>query len=250
MESEIEASREYYALTVTATDDGHVLWSPYTSFAGYSEGRPRRELRKACLVKPEVMAGLWTQLREPFMVVNDYWGLFAFLVLGGNALVDRAMAEARLADIVAEKETVQQSMLGYQTVSSFPAVALNHAPTPKTRMRILKRDGWRCAVCGRNPSENVDIQLHVHHVRPWGKGGATSDKNLVTLCHTCHTGLDPHEELALYRFTGGGLDELDNRLEEHLVGVRRYRELTRPVLEREREKFVQRERDKGSEGGS
>lgn len=32
----------------------------------------------------------------------------------------------------------------------------------------------------------------------WKNGGLTEDDNLITLCHTCHKGLDPHEDFDLF----------------------------------------------------
>jgi hypothetical protein len=34
----------------------------------------------------------------------------------------------------------------------------------------------------------------------------TADHNLITLCHTCHSGLDPHEDLALFDYLGLGFE--------------------------------------------
>ncbi|QPI71951.1 HNH endonuclease [Sphingobium sp. Cam5-1] len=31
-----------------------------------------------------------------------------------------------------------------------------------------------------------------HHIRPSATGGATEMPNLMTLCQSCHAGLDPH----------------------------------------------------------
>jgi hypothetical protein len=36
-------------------------------------------------------------------------------------------------------------------------------------------------------------------------GGLTEIDNLITLCHTCHIGLDPHFELGLYGLMSDGL---------------------------------------------
>ena len=58
-------------------------------------------------------------------------------------------------------------------------------------MRVLKREGYRCVVCGRRPGDYTDLELHAHHVIPWRMHGPTSEDNLVTLCGTCHKGLDP-----------------------------------------------------------
>lgn len=50
----------------------------------------------------------------------------------------------------------------------------------KTREKILRRDDFRCVVCGRGKREGVE--LHVDHVRPKDKGGRATIENGQTLC--------------------------------------------------------------------
>lgn len=52
--------------------------------------------------------------------------------------------------------------------------------TKKLRYKILRRDGFRCVVCGK-----VE-RLEIDHVLPVAKGGLTEEKNLRTLCHWCN----------------------------------------------------------------
>lgn len=58
--------------------------------------------------------------------------------------------------------------------------------TPKLRYSILKRDGFRCQICGRGEKDGV--KLHVDHIIPVSKGGKTVPKNLRTLCEDCNLG--------------------------------------------------------------
>jgi 5-methylcytosine-specific restriction endonuclease McrA len=48
------------------------------------------------------------------------------------------------------------------------------------RDQVLKRDGWRCQLCGK-PSN-----LHVHHINSRGRLGDDTMRNLITLCANCH----------------------------------------------------------------
>ncbi len=50
----------------------------------------------------------------------------------------------------------------------------------KTRKKILKRDDFRCVVCGRGKREGVE--LHVDHVKPKDRGGKATVDNGQTLC--------------------------------------------------------------------
>lgn len=56
------------------------------------------------------------------------------------------------------------------------------------RYFILKRDSFRCVVCGRSPATQHGVVLHVDHIAPWAKGGATVAANLRTLCSECNLG--------------------------------------------------------------
>lgn len=54
------------------------------------------------------------------------------------------------------------------------------------RYDVLKRDGFRCQICGRTAQDGV--KLHVDHIVPVSKGGKTEMSNLRTLCSDCNVG--------------------------------------------------------------
>ena len=58
--------------------------------------------------------------------------------------------------------------------------------TPSLRYDVMRRDGFRCVLCGR--TVNDGIKLHVDHIMPIAKGGKTVKSNLRTLCHECNLG--------------------------------------------------------------
>ena len=72
----------------------------------------------------------------------------------------------------------------------------NEMPTHKTkrdinlRMRflVMKRDNFKCCMCGRSPATTVGLELHIDHIVPWSKGGETVIDNLHTLCSDCNLG--------------------------------------------------------------
>lgn len=66
------------------------------------------------------------------------------------------------------------------------AVYQRQLMTPKLRYKILKRDKFRCTICGR--SQNDGAKLHVDHIKPVSKGGKTEENNLRTLCDICNLG--------------------------------------------------------------
>jgi 5-methylcytosine-specific restriction endonuclease McrA len=50
-----------------------------------------------------------------------------------------------------------------------------------TRKNILRRDGFKCAYCGRS-----DLPLTIDHIVPRARGGSDSWENLVCACTACN----------------------------------------------------------------
>jgi len=62
-----------------------------------------------------------------------------------------------------------------------PRLRLDTALYEQLRVQVLSRDGWRCQSCG------LMSNLEVHHKRFRSQAGNDSERNLVTLCGTCHS---------------------------------------------------------------
>ena len=58
--------------------------------------------------------------------------------------------------------------------------------TDSLRYDVMKRDGFRCVLCGRTAKDGV--VLHVDHILPVARGGKTEINNLRTLCEFCNLG--------------------------------------------------------------
>jgi len=52
--------------------------------------------------------------------------------------------------------------------------------TQEQKLEILKRDGYRCVVCGRGEKDGVELQ--VDHIKPKYLGGRSTIENGQTLC--------------------------------------------------------------------
>lgn len=63
---------------------------------------------------------------------------------------------------------------------------MRRIPLP-VRWRVLRRDRYRCRLCGRSPA-TAPIELQIDHVRPMSKGGTNEPSNLRTLCADCNSG--------------------------------------------------------------
>ena len=55
-----------------------------------------------------------------------------------------------------------------------------------TKAYVLARDDHTCQCC---KGKHKDSKLEVHHIVFRSNGGSDDEKNLITLCHTCHTAL-------------------------------------------------------------
>ena len=48
------------------------------------------------------------------------------------------------------------------------------------RQQLLRRDNWRCQICGSMHN------LEIHHKRFRSQAGEDEEQNLITLCNSCH----------------------------------------------------------------
>lgn len=68
--------------------------------------------------------------------------------------------------------------------------------TESVRYNVMRRDGFRCVLCGRSAKDGVT--LHVDHIIPVSKGGKSTMDNLRTLCEECNRGKrDKYNETGL-----------------------------------------------------
>ncbi len=57
---------------------------------------------------------------------------------------------------------------------------LDPEPYEQVRNQVLRRDRWRCQLCGTMSN------LEVHHQEFRSRSGDDSEQNLITLCTACH----------------------------------------------------------------
>ena len=57
---------------------------------------------------------------------------------------------------------------------------------PSIRFQVLKRDGYRCQMCGVTAQDGA--KLEIDHIHPVSKGGGNELSNLQVLCRDCNAG--------------------------------------------------------------
>lgn len=225
----IDAKSDYYALTLGADENGGI-WTEAgeTIFAGFDDTDERIEIRHLSVVNAKWTAGLWKDFQEPFVVVNTSIEWAKWCIGGGHALIKSSIVKKHMPWELGPRRCVIEGMFGFTPLAVLPKTAFNRAPTPKLRMKVMERDKYRCVLCGRRASDHVDVEIHIHHIRPISKRGITTARNLVSLCHTCHHGLDPHFNWDLYEFTDQFLEieaatDLSKHRDAYFAAVDRYR---------------------------
>ena len=228
-ESKIRKDSVYFAITFGADSDGKMWSGAQTYWVGFSDEEHRIEIRQIRPIDPDWAVQRWKFLHQPFHVVNTNLDFVRWMFSGGHALISKEQTEKHLPDELEPRKCVCEGASGFTDLSQLPKTAFQKAPTPKLRMTVLKRDKFRCMICGQRPADDVNIQLHTHHIRPHAKRGITTEKNLISLCHTCHAGLEPHYEFSLFSL-------IDKRSEncqpskEYLESVRNYRNAMQTIL--------------------
>ena len=61
---------------------------------------------------------------------------------------------------------------------------------PSVRFQILKRDGYRCQMCGISAKDGATLEID--HITPISKGGSNDPENLQVLCRDCNAGKSDH----------------------------------------------------------
>ncbi len=191
----IKPDKDYYGISLFSDDGVDIYYDVHcTLWTGFTEVNGKQaELRKAGVIPTEPYANHWKERSEPFSVVNNVdefidW----FFKVVGHGFVATPVAKELMSSMLESSPAFTVGAIGFTGVRQTREAAFKRAPSPKLRMQIVERDLYRCRICGRRAADYVDVELHVHHIRPFVRDGLTVEENLITLCHSCHAGLDPH----------------------------------------------------------
>lgn len=147
------------------------VWMHYGRQPKYEEMRV-----KPSLISPEryrIRFGTWRKALESFVLYanNEEKNVGPY--------IDKDMEKK---DSFLKKETKQIDISKEQINQTSRTLNL------RIRYSVLKRDNFRCKICGKSPSTDHTVELHVDHVKPWSKGGESTLDNLQTLCSKCNIG--------------------------------------------------------------
>src|SRR5882724_2000501 len=84
---------DYHSITFLGTEDGEIRHSISSTWVGFTETKPRREIRQAVLVDPHKLRSLLISIKQPGLMVNDQTDLFLYLLLGGRGIIEKSLAE-------------------------------------------------------------------------------------------------------------------------------------------------------------
>lgn len=100
----------------------------------------------------------------------------------------------RMESDTSERRPSNQTKTAERYEVKSPAVVRDNAHQERgpiklgVRYDVLKRDRFRCVICGASPATDPTCQLHVDHILPRIAGRSDSPENLRTLCAKCNIG--------------------------------------------------------------
>jgi hypothetical protein len=116
------------------------------------------------------------------------WGTWTNALL---AFLDRVNSEPSAGTIPLDEPAVAVTPAKARIRSRTgrrPSAEERRQPSLALRYHVLRRDRFRCVLCGANPATSIGCVLHVDHIVPFSRGGKTTSENLRTLCQSCNLG--------------------------------------------------------------
>lgn len=171
-------------------------WKPALELAGLSVSNSgRRYTDDECF---ENLLNVWTKLgRAPkhaemadapsIVGPKAYVGRWGTWNKAIHAFVERVNSDSDPELNAAPVVEVEDNKLGAQDAKFKPPEDVR-AIRLGLRYNVLKRDNFRCVICGASPATSLECKLHIDHFIPWSRGGKTVLENLRTLCEPCNLG--------------------------------------------------------------
>lgn len=212
----------YYQVSRFADQEDKIKYAVYSHWAGWADQDERHEIREPSFIKPELAIQQFNGRNEPLLVINNENDLIVYIsFLGGHSIIAEHLADTYLSNILKPVTTLYTYDKGHLKVTDIPEQMFNRAANAKLRMQILNRDNRRCKICGASPKNNEHVELHLHHIIPYADGGLTNENNLITLCHTCHKGLEPHTDYSLFNHIDVNMLSGVKSTEDYITRIKR-----------------------------
>lgn len=94
----------------------------------------------------------------------------------------RIYNQGQCFQMLEEEKNRRRNFEEYQSTAQYERSQMS----PSLRFKVMRRDHYRCCICGRGQEDGV--KLEVDHKIPVSKGGKTEMSNLWTLCFECNRG--------------------------------------------------------------
>lgn len=91
-------------------------------------------------------------------------------------------------DKAAEDDSRQETPSGHAAPQSLGIHRTPRSISWRKRFLVMRRDDFKCRLCGISPATQPGTVLVVDHIVPWASGGETVLENLQTLCEPCNGG--------------------------------------------------------------
>lgn len=177
------------------------------------QDKKKLEIRKPDLISMVGAKAHFSLMDLPLSAVSTVEELHAFFRIGGHAIIDGEMVKEHWSDLLNPKIVVSDDRSnGFLEYESLEKKYVQRFAKGQLRMEVLKRDNFRCRICGTGPDDDVHYRIEAHHIKPWCEGGMTSPNNLITLCTTCHDGISVVDRQTLYSKIGLDFSNVDHEI--------------------------------------
>ncbi|MFZ5993533.1 MAG: homing endonuclease associated repeat-containing protein [Thermodesulfobacteriota bacterium] len=172
-ENGLKRTRQYRVTAEEYFENLEFLWRTLGRQPHYSE--VQKPLSKYSASAYEHKFGSWRKALEAFV---------EFVNTDAPETNSDQHEEAQLSDTFPAPQSASQSV----TSSTGGTRKTTRSISWRLRFLVLRRDSFKCRICGSSPATDPGIVLHVDHIKAWSTGGETLIENLQTLCQRCNIG--------------------------------------------------------------
>jgi hypothetical protein len=105
-----------------------------------------------------------------------------------RAALEAFVAYTNLDNSDADVAVESTSLISVAQHPKEPQHRTGRNPSWRLRFLVMRRDKFRCFLCGATQNPDQNIRLDIDHIVPWTSGGETMMSNLQTLCNRCNVG--------------------------------------------------------------